>query len=206
MTGADARRRKNELRRRIRAELAALPPDELQSAASAICPLLIESEAFRRARVLMFFYPTGHEIDLSLAADHAHRAGRTICYPRMDWDARTMIAVEVPGADHRTEVRRFGVPEPAKGKPVPPHDIDLVLLPGLAFDRTGGRLGRGAGFYDRFLSTLRETPGRATACGVCLARQILPEGRTVPRDEWDEPLDALLCETGFVSPLPGGTG
>jgi 5-formyltetrahydrofolate cyclo-ligase len=85
----------------------------------------------------------------------------------------------------------FGAPEPVGSIPAPPPD--LVLVPGLAFDRAGHRLGRGGGFYDRFLETLPSP--RPTLCGVCFSCQIVP---AVPREAHDARVDFVLTEEGLV--------
>ena len=84
----------------------------------------------------------------------------------------------------------FGAREPAGDTPAPPPD--LILVPGLAFDGSGFRLGRGGGFYDRFLASLPSP--RPVRCGVCFSRQIVP---AVPREEHDSRVDFLLSEEGL---------
>lgn len=91
---------------------------------------------------------------------------------------------------------QYGAHEPRGGSPAPA--ANLVLVPGLAFDRSGYRLGRGGGFYDRFLETL-PLP-RPTLCGVCFSCQIAP---VVPREAHDARVDFLLTENGFQECSPG---
>ncbi len=88
----------------------------------------------------------------------------------------------------------FGIwePEPASCRLVAPDAFDLVLVPGLAFDLNGGRLGRGAGFYDRFLATL---PSKTRLVGVALDEQIIDQA---PRDAFDLPVDALATPSRLV--------
>jgi len=89
----------------------------------------------------------------------------------------------------------FGNHEPAEDAPAPPPD--LVLVPGLAFDRSGFRLGRGGGFYDRFLESLSFP--RPVLCGVCFSRQIVP---AVPREPHDARVDWILTEEGVEECAP----
>jgi 5-formyltetrahydrofolate cyclo-ligase len=88
----------------------------------------------------------------------------------------------------------YGIPEPPRLPGMPPRSegFDLVLVPGVAFDRKGGRLGQGLGYYDRFLCRL---PGNALRVGLAYSDQVVPE---VPVDEWDVPMHALATEEGVI--------
>ncbi len=125
------------------------------------------------------------------------------CVPRMDWDARTMEPVAFEAAESRIEVRRHGIREPVAGERIALDSIGAVLVPGLAFDRSGDRLGRGAGFYDRFLARIAagsDRAGRARLIGVSFACQIVDR---VPRDDHDIAMDALVTEEGLIDCAPG---
>ena len=82
----------------------------------------------------------------------------------------------------------IGVPEPVDGLPLPVADIDLVIVPGLAFDKSGNRLGRGRGLYDRFLA---HRDFRGVACGLALEEQMVPE---VPLEEIDVRVNMLVTD------------
>lgn len=96
----------------------------------------------------------------------------------------------------------YGIPEPPRvpGRPPRTGGFDLVLVPGVAFDREGHRLGQGLGYYDRFL---RRLPGEALRVGLAYSDQVVPE---VPVDEWDVPLHALVTEEGVIRFPQGGAG
>ncbi len=136
----------------------------------------------------------------------------TLAAPRVDWDHGTMRAVALsfePGGAIRTEVRRHGVPEPVVGPGVrqfEPQQVGVVLVPGVAFDENGGRVGRGGGFYDRFLSQWRaarlgsvrpglDSPG-PRVIGVAFDVQVL---REVPRGPHDQVMDAIVTERRWIS-------
>ena len=82
----------------------------------------------------------------------------------------------------------YDIPEPDTDERCSPPELDVVLLPGRAFDRNGNRLGRGAGFYDRFMAA---DGFRAVRCGLAFACQLLPE---IPHDETDLPAHVLVTE------------
>ena len=107
-----------------------------------------------------------------------------LAYPRVDGDALEIVVVDdpvdlVPG--HR------GILEPV-GPAVAPTTVDAVVVPGVAFDLDGGRLGRGGGHYDRLLATLDDD---TTRIGVAFSSQVVP---VVPSDEHDQPVDIVVTE------------
>lgn len=120
------------------------------------------------------------------------RAGATLLLPRVEADAIVPV-VHPPEGD--LQPSPLGVPEPT-GPPVAPTTLDVVVVPGLAFDRRGHRLGYGVGFYDRFLAIL---PPAAATVGVCLASQLVDR---LPVDEHDVPVGLVVTDRTTVQP-PG---
>ncbi|HEX6039255.1 5-formyltetrahydrofolate cyclo-ligase, partial [Longimicrobium sp.] len=125
-------------------------------------------------------------------ADEARRRGIVLVYPRTLAD-RTMTLHTVPSADG-LRAGRYGIREPdvdaCPARRI--EDVDAALIPGLAWDRAGHRLGRGAGYYDRMLAD----PGwRGFRCGLFFAAQ---ETSSVPHDAWDVPLHAIVTEREVV--------
>mgnify|MGYP001770361598 CR=1 FL=1 len=103
-----------------------------------------------------------------------------------------MIPVEIQSLDTGLQTDRMGLRNPTTGTPVPFEDIDLVIVPGLGFDRKGNRLGRGGAYYDRFLSS----PGmRAEKWAVAFSEQILD---AIPHEEKDVPMNAIVTDTGIL--------
>jgi 5-formyltetrahydrofolate cyclo-ligase len=91
------------------------------------------------------------------------------------------------------EVHPFGYRQPGPDAPeVSPRIVEAVLVPGVLFDRRGGRLGHGKGYYDRLLGSMRPRP---YLIGVTLERRVVP---TIPVDRDDIPMDALITEHGFA--------
>lgn len=116
---------------------------------------------------------------------------RTWCFPRV-LDGQNLIFHEIRDTKDLTPAA-FGIREPAGDAPVVAVDsIDAFLCPGLAFDRHGGRLGRGRGYYDRILASARKD---ALRIGVCFENQIV--GSTFV-DAHDVPMDFVICETGII--------
>ena len=87
----------------------------------------------------------------------------------------------------------LGVKEPGAGHPLfAPADIDVVVVPGLAFTRAGDRLGYGGGYYDRFLAEYRARRNNGLVIGFGFAAQVV---ESLPRERWDQPVDAIVTET-----------
>jgi 5-formyltetrahydrofolate cyclo-ligase len=137
--------------------------------------------------------PTGRIREAYLAA------GVKICYPRVT--GKGTIAFYPHREGDGWEQGPYGIPEPPRRRGVRPHGtgFDLVVVPGVAFDRKGRRLGHGYGYYDRFLATL---PDEAVRVGIAFLHQVVPE---VPVDAWDVPVHTLVTEEGVIR-VEHGTG
>jgi 5-formyltetrahydrofolate cyclo-ligase len=139
------------------------------------------------AKVVGGYAPLGSEISPLLAVEEARAIGRIVAYPAFDHPAKPFkFRVGdplVPGP--------FATMQPKKRSPVV--DPDLILVPLIAIDGNGTRLGRGRGHYDRALIRLKKT--RAKLVGVGWPLQRLDE--TIPADEWDVPLDAFASPEGL---------
>ncbi len=186
------------IRRRMRTVLAGMGAGERREASAALCRRLGELPTWREARCLLVFLPMAGEPDIEAAATAAAAGGRRICVPRVDWSRRRMHPVAIGGFDEAVadpEHPRLRCPPP--GPAVDPAEIDLVLVPGLAFDAAGGRLGRGGGFYDRFLPTL---PPATVRVGVAFDAQILPE---VPTDGRDVRMSFVVTDARRLPADPG---
>ncbi len=181
---------KPTLRRIARERLAALSDADRSAASRAISDALLATLA-AHARVLVYL-PLPTEVDLADAARALMARGVEVAAPRLDWDARTMDAVPIDTWPPAVERRHHGVPEPLPAPVIPPDRLDAVIVPALAFDNAGGRLGRGGGFYDRFLAQL---PTSTRRLGVCFAAQVVER---VPVDKHDVRMHQVVCELGPI--------
>lgn len=194
------------MRRQVREAMLALAPGERQTLSARACEALIATDLFARARAVLLYAPADDEPNISLLAGAAADAGVTIAVPGIDWASKALIPRIVRDLGPSLVPGKHGVRVPPEDAPLMPvGSIDLIVIPGVAFDRSGGRLGRGGGFYDRFLGG---QPRRAPVVAVALPVQVVG---SVPRGGHDARIDALALPTGVLlcgnpAGLPDGTG
>ena len=180
---------KPAIREDIRSRIAALPADVQAAKSQSACRRLLVQPVFERARVVMAYAATPGELDTRELLTATLRAGKRLVLPRIASGEGLMDAVEV--ADLKTELQpgRFGIAEPVGERAFPHEQIDLVVTPAVAYDRRGWRVGRGGGFYDRFLAR----PGlKAVACGLGFAEQLVD---ALPHGPHDRPVNMLVTDT-----------
>lgn len=183
---------KGEIRKAVRASLASTPIDRIEERNLAICTRLLEWDQLGRARAIMAYEPAPPEVDLRTALREIRAQGKALCLPRIDWQGGTMVPAVVTDLDALV-AKRHGILEPPDDAPtVAIEDLDLILVPGVAFDERCNRLGRGGGFYDRFLSVV---PPRVLTVGVAFEAQVV---HSVPMDRHDRPLDAVVTESRIL--------
>ncbi len=188
MSSGDIKRRKRMLRREVRARRDALLPEERERLGQAVARNLLALPPVADASTVMAFSSFGSEVDTGPIIEQLARDGRRVVLPRVE--DRTIVPVTYRSGDP-VKPSSFGALEPAGGERVLPEDIDVVVVPGLAFDRSGHRVGYGGGFYDRFLGRLR--PGALTV-GICFSVQLVDE---VPHGRGDRPVDLVVTEEGL---------
>ncbi len=124
---------KRELRQQIRRELKELSAEDLERRSAAVCRLLCAQEEYRRAETLMIFLSMPQEIDTTALAIQAWEGLKRVLAPRVSWDQRRMLPIEINSFASGVEEGYMGIREPVEGMPVPVSEIDLVVVPGLAF-------------------------------------------------------------------------
>ncbi|MBN2269797.1 MAG: 5-formyltetrahydrofolate cyclo-ligase [Sedimentisphaerales bacterium] len=179
---------KERLRKEIFTRLAEMPAERLAAASAAICSKAIGLAEYQAAGVVMLYLSIEKEVDTDAIAADALAGGKVVLAPKADWDRQEIAPIQIQSLTEGLAVGRAGIREPAGGKPWPVERIDLVIAPGLAFNSTGGRLGRGGGFYDRFLATL---VGRTIICSLAFDCQVVDE---LPAEQHDHPIDILVTE------------
>jgi len=193
---------KQALRCRIKERIEGLDLQVQADKSRRICEQVARMPEFARASAVMVYLSIVHEVDLSALILRAWQQGKTVAAPKIDWSDRRLVAVEIHSLDDAGYERSgSGLRNPHDGEPVPPGEIGMVLVPGLAFDAAGGRLGRGGGFYDRFL-TSAELGG--PAFGVAFEEQLV---EAVPMEPHDRYMDGVVTDERCIRCAPqGGPG
>ncbi len=162
----------------MRARLEAMTPAHRVAASASLGARLKRQPAWAEARAILFFAPLPDEPDIWPLLADALLAGKTAALPRYSTRGKTYHAAIVKHLESELQSGEFGIREPgASCREIRLNRLDLVLVPGVAFDARGGRLGRGKGFYDRLLSAVN-----GTKCGVAFDEQIVEAVPVVPLD------------------------
>ena len=149
---------------------------------------LFENKAFVEAKTVLFYASLPSEVDTFAMISKAFNLNKRICLPIVVQNQRKMIPTLTQSlAD--LENGHYGISQPRSeaSLEVNPEDIDVVIVPGLAFDKSNNRLGRGVGYYDRFLATL---PPKTTTIGLAFDFQICD---CLPVEEHDVPLSCVIA-------------
>jgi 5-formyltetrahydrofolate cyclo-ligase len=186
---------KAQIRTQMRARRAAVDEDSRRAVSQSITAALLTRVEFQRAQEVACFLSLPQEIvtDDLLAACRAQ--GKRVCVPA--WDAASgtyLLARLMPSQEVATGPH--SVPEPAAWQAVDPQTVDLVIVPGLAFDWRGGRLGYGKGYYDRILATCRTT---CCKIGVGYAWQVI--AGELPLDRHDVRMDLIVTDGGVLTKI-----
>lgn len=186
------------LRRLLRAKRRALSPAAQRQAARDLYRQLAQHPLFRRARHIALYLPNDGEIDPVLLRHEAQRRGKQVYLPLLAHWPRTHMVFQRLERGETLRRNRFRIPEPhpSTARQRKPWALDLLLLPLVGFDDTGGRLGMGGGFYDRALAyRLRHRNWqKPVLLGLAHACQQVD---CLPLESWDVPLHATVTDRGW---------
>jgi 5-formyltetrahydrofolate cyclo-ligase len=186
-----AQEAKAALRAEARKRLKQFLPGQRQAASSKLCALLAEQTPWKEARCVLLFAPLPDEPDIWPMLAAALGDGKVVGLPRFDEAGNDYVAGRVQ--DPATELKpgKFGIREPGDHcEQMPLKRLDLILVPGVAFDLRGGRLGRGKGIYDRLLAA-----ASGMSCGVTFDEQIVGE---IPVAAHDIRVNCILTPTRWI--------
>lgn len=173
---------KQELRRIIRQRKRAMTEEEICSRSAALAEKFAASDAYRQAKTIYGYLPYNQEVRTVPMLRRALEEGKRVAVPKVYGDEMRFIYLEDLT---RVASGYAGIPEPIADAPVARDETALVLMPGLAFDRQGHRIGYGGGFYDRFLA--RE-PNHPTVA-LCYEFQVQDSLQT---EQFDIPVDTVI--------------
>ena len=173
---------KKALRAQIRAQKRAMTEEEICRRSEALGVLFRQSPLYINAKTIYGYLPYNQEVRTVAMLEQAIRDGKRVAVPKVYGDEMRFIYLEDMS---QVATGYAGIPEPVADEPVAEDQTALVLMPGLAFDPQGHRIGYGGGFYDRFLEQEPEHPTLA----LCYEFQMLPHLET---EEHDIPVDCVL--------------
>ncbi|MCL2493499.1 MAG: 5-formyltetrahydrofolate cyclo-ligase [Clostridiales bacterium] len=178
--------KKAELRADIIKLLTAMPEEARRQASDAIIQRVLALPEYKKAQTIYCFVGVGWEVDTRPLLEDALAAGKAVCVPRCEADGR-MAAHRIESVDDLQATGLFGLPEPCENCEIVPFEaIDFAVIPCLCADKNGMRLGRGGGYYDRFMSVF---PG--TSATVCYSAALQKQ---VPTETHDKQIDCVVTE------------
>lgn len=173
---------KAELRKQIRMKKRAMTPQQIEEASCRLGELFAACDAYKNAKTIYGYLPYNQEVRTVPMLERALRDGKRVAVPKVYGDEMRFIYMTDLDL---VEEGYAGIPEPVADEPVADDATALVLMPGLAFDLEGHRIGYGGGFYDRFLA---QEPNHPTVA-LCYEFQMLPKLET---EKFDIPVDCVL--------------
>ena len=190
MSGTELKKAKRRVRSEIRALRDAIPEERRLQLGEAITRRFLALPELTGAQTVMAFWSFGSEVPTERLLQSLNDAGLRVALPRIV-DGELEPRTYEPGDP--VTVASFGAGEPSDGLTLDPAEIDVVVTPGVAFDRRGGRIGYGGGYYDRFLRRVRRDALRSAICfGVQLVEGPLPAG------PFDLSVDVVVTESEIL--------
>ena len=171
-----------------------LSSEEIEEKSDTMRAILFDLSLFKRARLVVFYVSLPEEVQTHRMIEDTHQMGKRVALPVVDWVNKKIIPFEIKDPRCRMVPGSFNIPEPAKCAryPVSLEEIDMVIVPGVAFDAGGRRLGFGGGFYDRFLDKL--FPG---VVSIALAFECQLKGE-IPCEKHDITVDYIITEKRLI--------
>jgi len=188
---------KKALRKEILTKRKNIDTAEKEKMDKEILDRFFESKYYKEAENIFIYISYDSEIDTSEIIDKAFKDGKKIYVPRTEFETRLMDAVEITSFDNLIK-SSYGILEPSiEDSHINPNELDLIVVPGVAFDRNGGRMGYGAGFYDRYFKKInKDNIKRIVKLALAYDFQVLEE---VPMNVQDVPVDFIITEKEFIS-------
>lgn len=182
---------KAKLRIEMRAARDAIPASVRVDASARICAHILASPIFQNCKTLLCYAPIRSEVDLMVVADGALALGKAVGFPICDGENMEFYAVDTLDELSKTDAYGIPIPYADERRRISPDAHTLVLLPALAFDKNGNRIGYGKGYYDRYLHRF---PAPITL-GVTFACTLLAH---IPAENTDIPAAYLATENGII--------
>lgn len=183
---------KSDQRNEIRHQLSLMTAVQRVEDSRAICDHLSALSSIESAKTIFAYLPLKEEVDLCSLLTTWINEGRTVCVPVVSWKGRTMRAGLLQAINDASIIEGlYGLREPLNPQYVATDSIDVMLVPGIGFDRAGSRLGRGGGYYDRFLETARSP----IVIGIGFDNQIV---KYICKEKHDQSMTSVATPSGII--------
>jgi 5-formyltetrahydrofolate cyclo-ligase len=179
---------KKALRQIILDARSAMKPEERSAKSREIEKRLFALPEFLAAETVLFYASFRSEVETHDMVRRALAAGKRIVLPRVS--GNELVLLEITDFDRDVHPGKWDIPEPSRGTPAGPEQVDLIVVPGAAFDAAGNRLGYGAGFYDKLLKGYK-----GVTAALAFELQIVLE---VPADPHDVPMQKIVTEKRII--------
>lgn len=194
------RLRKREIRKLVQVRFAQLNDDERLQMSRCVCQRVASLLSNINSQIVMLYSALPDEVDVSSLMSALFNAGKRIVLPETDTAVKRIVPRAIANLNADLKIGVYGIREPkAHCAIITPTEIDLVIVPGRAFDERCYRLGRGAGYYDRFLKLLRSD---AVTIGVAFEFQVFPN---LPTASHDVPVSYVVTESRILKRKNGKT-
>ncbi|MDR2738949.1 MAG: 5-formyltetrahydrofolate cyclo-ligase [Treponema sp.] len=193
---------KQELRRTLRKQLAEFPPELFQSEGNRAAKFMAGFPAWENASTVLLFLSAPGEIETAPLLNLAFKQGKKVFLPKVEGEAARFFRITSAAGPWQTGA--FGIREPLIAGPELPEEFPSrsewtenpvpMVVPGMAFDRQGNRIGHGKGYYDRFFAKLEGLRIPCVKVALCLEQQMI---KRVPTESWDKKMDAICTGAGL---------
>lgn len=185
---------KKKIRQRMLYYRRNIPPDKLLSFNHKIHTLFLNSSHYQSATTILFYVSLPGEVDTHFLIQKALKSEKRVIVPITDRYSRNLVLSEIKKFPCELHRSTYGVMEPHPDfyRYMSPSELDLIIMPGVAFDRHGHRIGFGGGYYDNFL---KKVPASIPRIALAFQFQVLD---TIPREIWDKKTQYLITEEGIT--------
>lgn len=181
---------KINLRKYLLKQRQEMSKEEVEGLSKRITENLIQTPSLLKGKVVMVYLSFKNEVDTEAIIKWCFDQGKEVIIPYCVVESKEIIPCKLDPERKGLEKNKLGLWEPKKDLmvPVDMETIDVIVVPGVGFDKSCNRLGFGAGYYDRFLAKRQKD---IEAVGICYESQIVED---IPRDSYDLPMDMVVTE------------
>lgn len=185
---------KEELREKMLTKRANLTPIEREEKSRVIKEKLFNQSEFKRAKTIMFYVAFRKEVETEQMIKESLAAKKEVVVPITDQEKKQLYLSQLKDYDRELEAGTYGIKKPAADyyRPIKQDKLDLVVVPGVAFDTQGNRLGYGGGYYDRLLAGLTSV----SRVGVSFEQQV---AANIAAAEHDQPVNKIITEERIIN-------